>query len=293
MNRIALRRVTLWPAVCVPRPWRCFSSNPSAAPFSDYHKLILRKFIFQIHPDFFESYKHEQSINASNLQLLQSFEQTTGLTNNNNSSRGNIQMPRNLIFYIKPSQDDIHHFNRQQQLRKQQQKDAAATATSATTVTENGTDTARNAASSSQAQAAINIRSPCRKVKITMARMFDSMRDVLETIGTELPPKPTDTDTDHHHHNKGPGRTHDFRDKRHRASSSQYAYDFYVSGASTTAVGLEEFKLFLNSLIDRKELMAWRAERLHRLHTLSEMVVSALGVKAIEFRCGVASDILV
>jgi hypothetical protein len=149
---------------------------------AEYNKVMIRKFIFQIHPDFFESFKTEQSINATNLKILQSksssqHQQRQQATTANGSDRNQQEQddsinadgsitPRNLIFYIKPTKEDV---------------------------------------------------TP-RKVKISMNRVFDSIRDILETMGEELPPKPEGS-----------------------APSADY-----VSSA-----GLDEFMEFVSSLIDR------------------------------------------
>ena len=65
----------------------------------DYAKLLLKKFMFQVHPDFFTNYKSFQAINATNLGALQS------IIDNNGSSSEYKDM-KSLTFYVKPTSDD-------------------------------------------------------------------------------------------------------------------------------------------------------------------------------------------
>ena len=66
----------------------------------EYAKTLLKKFMFQVHPDFFTNHKKYQSINATNLKALQTVIESNGT---NTSS----QDPKSLTFYIKPAADDI------------------------------------------------------------------------------------------------------------------------------------------------------------------------------------------
>jgi len=65
----------------------------------DYAKLLLKKFMFQVHPDFFNNYKSFQTINATNLGALQSIIDTNGLSSANKDMKS-------LTFYVKPASDD-------------------------------------------------------------------------------------------------------------------------------------------------------------------------------------------
>lgn len=64
----------------------------------DYAKLLLKKFMFQVHPDFFTNYKSIQAINATNLGALQSIIDTNG------SNSGHADM-KSLTFYVKPNSE--------------------------------------------------------------------------------------------------------------------------------------------------------------------------------------------
>lgn len=66
----------------------------------EYAKTLLKKFMFQVHPDFFTNHKKYQSINATNLKALQTVVESNG-TNTSN------QDPKSLTFYIKPAADNI------------------------------------------------------------------------------------------------------------------------------------------------------------------------------------------
>lgn len=66
---------------------------------TDYGKAVMKKFVFQVHPDYFENHKAMQRINAANLSIL------------HNLIDGSIPVDtgvaRGLVFYIKPLADDV------------------------------------------------------------------------------------------------------------------------------------------------------------------------------------------
>ena len=126
-----------------------------------YESIILKKFIFHIHPDFFQHHKSEQSINAENLKILMA--KSDADSGRTTPIQANT---RSLTFYIKPSESED---------------------------------------------------SP-RRVKVTLSRIVESMREVLETIGVELPAAPEGTST-----------TTEF----------------------VSTVGETDFRIFLDSLLDR------------------------------------------
>lgn len=66
----------------------------------EYAKTLLKRFMFQVHPDFFTNHKKYQAINATNLKALQTIIESNG-------SIINSQDPKSLIFYVKPVADDI------------------------------------------------------------------------------------------------------------------------------------------------------------------------------------------
>ncbi len=101
-----------------------------------YEKILLKKFLLQVHPDFFHQFKPEQAVNATNIPLLRAPGPQPNI-DGSTSSREQFK-PRSLIFYLKPAE---------------------------------------------------NTSKP-RRVKVTLARLTESIRDILETLGVELPSKP-------------------------------------------------------------------------------------------------------
>jgi hypothetical protein len=94
-----------------------------------------------------------------------------------------------------------------------------------------------------------------RRVKISIGSLYKieiSIVEILETLGIET--------------------------SYSRATDDKGAHPSYVSISNV------ELELFLDSLTDRKELMAWRLERSERLDRLRDVVKSMLGVEAVEFR---------
>jgi hypothetical protein len=59
----------------------------------NYTKALLKKFIFQVHPDYFNNFKSIQTTNGTNLKILQNL-----MTGDSISSNG----VKSLIFYVKP-----------------------------------------------------------------------------------------------------------------------------------------------------------------------------------------------
>jgi hypothetical protein len=55
-------------------PYPCqqmrMSSSSSAQKEQEYCNILFKRFLFQIHPDFFSNYKKERAINEANIQKL-------------------------------------------------------------------------------------------------------------------------------------------------------------------------------------------------------------------------------
>lgn len=90
-----------------------------------------------------------------------------------------------------------------------------------------------------------------RRVKVALNRVISSIREILETLGVDLPARPEGS--------------------RHQA---------YVSSNPS------EVKTFLDSLIDRKELMTWRFERMQNFVRVRDILQHTLGVEGIDIRYG-------
>lgn len=180
------------------------SSAPKHSSESDlsYKKLLLKKFILQIHPDFFHSNKTIQTINETNLKALQNLDVFHMKDKN---IPPNVPKTRTLTFYVKTStSEDLE-----------------------------------------------------RRVKVSVYRVEESLREVLETLGVELPPRPQ--------YEEGTGV----------ATKSQMSY---VSADS------KQIEAFLETLIDRKDLMDWRLDAKNNLENLKLILQNIIGVDSISIR---------
>lgn len=64
---------------------------------TDFGKALLKKFVFQIHPDYFENHKEMKRINATNLSILQNIMEGTSI----NDLGDGFRDTRSLVFYVK------------------------------------------------------------------------------------------------------------------------------------------------------------------------------------------------
>ena len=180
------------------------SASPKCSSESDlsYNKLLLKKFILQIHPDFFHNNKSIQTINETNLKALQNLDV---FHMKDKAVSPNVSKTRTLTFYVKPStNEDLE-----------------------------------------------------RRVKVSVYRVEESLREVLETLGVELPPRPQ--------YVEGTGV----------AAKTQMSY---VSADS------KQIEAFLETLIDRKDLMKWRLDAKNSLENLKLILQNIIGVDSISIR---------
>ena len=167
-------------------------------------RVLLKKFLLHVHPDFFQQHKQEQLCNETNIKTLLALDVFNNSNNKNDSSMPfrsdqTTTNTRTLIFYIKAS-----------------------------SVTENP-----------------------RRIKISIHRVEESIREVLETLGVDdLPPRPESS-----------------------SSSSSYI--------SSNPI---EVSAFLDTLIDRKELMIWRQQRMLSFLKMNDTLKEVLGVNHIDMR---------
>lgn len=160
-------------------------------------RILLKKFLFQVHPDYFLTFKDEQKVNENNVKALLALDI---FNNGNNSPHQYNENTRTLTFYVKAS-----------------------------SVTDNKP----------------------RRIKISIHRVEESIREVLETLGIDdLPPRP-------------------------EGSQSSSAY------VSANPV---EVSSFLDTLIDRKEIMLWRQQRMISFLKIKNILQEVLGVKSIDLR---------
>jgi len=164
-------------------------------------RVLLKKFLLHVHPDFFQSHKHEQLCNENNIKTLLALD----VFNNNSDSSIPFRSDqtttntRTLIFYIKAS----------------------------------------------------SVNEKPRRIKISIHRVEESIREVLETLGVDdLPPRPESS-----------------------SSSSSYI--------SSNPI---EVSAFLDTLIDRKELMIWRRQRMMNFLKMNDTLKEVLGVSHIDMR---------
>jgi len=203
MLRSSLRRV------------RCFSSATKTDD-DRLTKILLRHFLFQIHPDFFAKHKTEQAINSQNYAKLQDVHAKLVAGFEGPTAAGGV---RTLVFYVKPTERDPVP----------------------------------------------------RRVKVfigSLRSLEESVVDILDTAGATLPSDVRNAVTD-----------------RHAASASSgggaKSEAFVMSGAGCTPAQAEAF---LDTLVDRRDLMAWRQDRAKGLTALLEVVKGTLGVDAVDIR---------
>jgi len=181
---------------------RYSSTNNNSNTTSDETRLriLLKKFLFQVHPDYFLTYKDEQKVNENNVKALLALDIFNNNGNGNNNNHQYNENTRTLTFYVKASSITDHK---------------------------------------------------PRRIKISIHRVEESIREVLETLGIDdLPPRPEGTQ-----------------------SSSAYV--------SANPV---EVSSFLDTLIDRKEIMLWRQQRMLSFLKMKDILQDVLGVKSIDLR---------
>ena len=73
-----------------------------------YLRLLVKKFIFQVHPDYFYSYKLMQETNSKNLAYLQMLveQMQHPSSSHHGSSIDREDRARHLIFFVKPASFD-------------------------------------------------------------------------------------------------------------------------------------------------------------------------------------------
>ena len=76
-------------------PWNCSSGRLSTLK-NLYSKALYKKFVFQVHPDYFTNFKPMQAVNADNLSILQN------MIDGNLASSDVAREVKSLIFFIKP-----------------------------------------------------------------------------------------------------------------------------------------------------------------------------------------------
>ena len=157
----------------------------STNAYPEYLKALLKKFIFQVHPDYFYNFKSIQEINSKNLRILSSII-------NDHAQKSKVDA-RTLTFYLKPTED----------------------------------------------------QRPLNKVKLSLHRIAESMTEILETLGIEVPEKPIIATSSRSSSTEG----------------SNYGFNSYYK---RIILEDEEAKLvaeFLDSLWERREIIALREER--------------------------------
>ncbi len=148
----------------------------------------MKKFMFQVHPDYFHNNKAAQSINATNLMHLQELWGAIKAPSVSFSPTA----PRSLVFYVKPSKTDLDS----------------------------------------------NIEKP-QKVEVSLVRMVESITDILERLGVDVPDPPSEL--------------HSLKRPLIFSASSKEVCDF------------------IESLAERRELVRWREERVKSCDTLKQV----------------------
>mmetsp|Transcript_20188 Transcript_20188/g.28944 ORF Transcript_20188/g.28944 Transcript_20188/m.28944 type:complete len:471 (+) Transcript_20188:3036-4448(+) len=167
----------------------------------DYVNSLLKKFIFQIHPDFFQNHRKLQVINETNLKLLNSLNDST----QENYLSGS--MPRSLSFYVKPD-------------------------------------------------SFIGQAVTPRKVSLYISRLEESLTEILETLGVQLP------------------------ENIHRNNQQNNV----ISSGQCVSASPKQIEWFLETLVDRRSLMMWREDRIKYLNECINTLKETTGVSSVEFR---------
>lgn len=162
---------------------RAFSAHPHA----EYYKTLLKKFLFQVHPDYFHNAKNIQVINSTNLSILTNI--IDDYIHQTNKTKVDA---RTLAFYLKPNKEQI---------------------------TPN-------------------------KVKISLHQIADSISEVLDTLGVEVPDKPTN-----------------FQARLRNAQQSAYPYGYNNNNMNFDDDEAKTINEFLDSLCERREIVKLREER--------------------------------
>jgi hypothetical protein len=164
--------------------------------YNEFIRNVFKKFMFQVHPDYFFHDKKLQEINNINLSILTNLIDQTASVNYQLLN----SLPRSLTFYVKVS-------------------DLA------------------------------NDDQP-KKVRVSTIRTVDSLIDILETIGVEIPEKPMDFDS--YYHSLVEKRTESSPFVSHRKADEK---ESVIDSETLRTLN------FLDSLGDRRELIFLREER--------------------------------
>jgi hypothetical protein len=177
------------------------SGDFTVKQYQDYVRQLMKKFMFQVHPDYFLNFKVIQEVNNKNLRLLQSIvEVSEGFAASSDT--------RSLIFYLKPDE---------------------------------------------------TFPEP-KKVKVSTNRIIDSITEILETIGVELPDKPSEFE-----YYKNLYQRNNFANR-----SQQPIHHSEEKIVDSEALAILSF---FDSIGDRRELIALREEKLKYFYQTEQVCV--------------------
>jgi hypothetical protein len=181
------------------------ASNFTVKEYQEYVRQLMKKFMFQVHPDYFLNFKVVQEVNNKNLRLLQSLVEVR---------EGSAASPdtRSLIFYLKPDE---------------------------------------------------TFPEP-KKVKVSTNRIIDSITEILETIGVELPDKPSEFE-----YYKNLYQRNNFANR-----SQQPIHHSEEKIVDSEALAIISF---FDSIGDRRELISLREEKLKYFYQ-TEQVCASFGL---------------
>jgi hypothetical protein len=174
---------------------RAFSAHPHA----EYYKVLLKKFLFQVHPDYFHNLKNIQEINSTNLSVLMNL-----IDDYIHQTFKTKVDARTLTFYLKPNKEQI---------------------------------------------------TP-KKVKISLLQLADSISEVLDTVGAEVPEKPANFQA---------------RLRSSQPSTSPYGPYGYHNNIIFEDDEAKTVSEFLDSLCERREIVKLREERAYLLHEAEQV----------------------
>jgi hypothetical protein len=180
-------------------------NNSAALNCDNYLKNIFKKFMFQVHPDYFHGNKQIYEINTINLGALRS------IVDCDDSGKSKPDA-RSLTFYIKADES----------------------------------------------------WSAPKKVKVSIVRAIESMTEILETIGVELPQKPADLDQYLRHKSQ-------IRNNSYYSAWQSSASSYRGDGVDYVDSEKAQVLSFLETLRDRKEIIAIREERMNSLRQIEKV----------------------
>ncbi len=215
------------PSLGLERSYSSNSQGGGSAAFITYVQLLHKRFKKYVHPDFFTATPKLREVNAANLLGLQTAVDALSTAGEDQSDHGH----------------------------------ESSSNSGSSSRRKSGRNAPRSLVFYIKAGALQEQPAP-RKVKVSLKRLTQSLREILEDYESELPPEQKSYD--------------DARDGRAAQGSSAFR--------ASRAIDLRDLLAFLDDLTERRELLAWREARKEHMRLLSDELQAALGVESIDLR---------